>query len=307
MTIKKLAFAPFFIIFFTILIYQLTPLLKSYDFIFSLSVNTLIELIILAVFISLTSFFFTLFATLAQDWKLILPVALVSAIIPFIFIEPALALILTVAIFVCLVLTSLSLESHLKTYLNFQPANLLGPSIKRLSGLLIISFCLVYFFSSSKLISQNGFSIPDSLIDTALKMSPTNIPEQTSTSQLPGLSSDQIALLKKNPDLLQQFGLDSKMLDSLVTDSQKTAQPASKLGNDFIKQTVKSQIQEFIKPYLNFIPAILALLLFLTFQSLVAFLNILIYPLLWLTFLILEKTGFTRFEIEQRPVKKLVV
>ncbi len=103
--------------------------------------------------------------------------------------------------------------------------------------------------------------MPDSLIDTALKMTPVNVPQA----------------------------------------------PNNPIGTDLIKQTVKDQVQGFIKPYLNFIPAILAVLLFLTLQSLTSILNLLIYPLLWLTFLILEKTGFTKFEVEMRQVKKLVV
>lgn len=265
--LKKLAFAPFFLIIFTVLIYQLNPILKSYDFIFSLSVNALVELIILAAFITISCFLFVLFAALAQDWKIMLPIVLLSAAIPLLFLGPGLAIVFAVAIFISFLLTSLSLDSSLKSYLNFQPSALLGPGIRQLSGLLILSICLIYFLSSSKLISQNGFQIPDSLIDTALKMTPM----VTSTQQ-----------------------------DSI-------AQAPADLTNDLIKQTVKDQIQGFIKPYQSFIPALLAVLLFLTFQSLVSILNLLIYPLLWITFLILEKTGFVRFEVEQRPVRKLVI
>lgn len=285
--LKKLTFVPLFLIAFALLINQLTLLLTSYDSIFSLSASTLINLIAISALISASSFLFVLFATVASDWKIVLPVGIAGSAAAIVFMNQPLALIFAVAIFVSLLLTNLNLDNKLKSYLTFQPSALLGPSIRHLSGLLILSFCLVYFFSVSKIIAQNGFQIPDSLIDTALKFttpSIPNIPEQTSLPQL-------------TPELLKQTGLDP----------QKGIQPPADLTNDLIKQTVKDQIQTFIKPYMNFVPGVLAVLLFITLQSLTSIINLLVYPLLWLTFLILKKTGFVRFEVEQRPVKKLVV
>lgn len=305
--LKKLIFAPVFLIVFILLIFNLTPFLKSYDFIFSLSMNTFIGLLVLSALISLASFFFILVGTLALDWKIVLAVGLISSAIPMLFIDPALGLILAVAIFISFLLTYVSLDNSLKSYLTFKPEVLLGPSIRHLSGLLILSFCLIYFLSSNKLIAQNGFSIPDSLIDTALKMTPMNVASEQESlpALLPTINPEQIELLKKNPELLRQSGLDPKILDTLS--QPKSAKAPQALTNDLLKQTVKDQIQNFIKPYQNFIPAGLTILLFITLQSLVSILNLLVYPLLWLIFFILEKTGFVRFEVEQRPVKKLVV
>lgn len=307
--VKKLILAPFVLILFAILIYQLLPFLKSYDFVFSLSLNTFTSLLILSALICLSSFLFILFASLSQDLKITLPATLLFALIPLIFLGISLALVLVVAIFVSLLLASLNLDSTLKSYLTFQPGSLLGPAVRHLSGFLILSFCVVYFLSSSKMVAQNGFQIPDSLIDTALKFSmpatPNNQLEQVQTS-LPQITPEQLDLLKKNPDLLRQSGLDPKILDSLSKPSQGTKTP-NDLTNNLIKQTVKDQIQGFLKPYLNFVPAILAVLLFLTLQSFTSIINLLIYPLLSATFYILEKSGFIRFEVEQRPVKKMVV
>lgn len=286
--------APFFVAVFAFLIYRLTPILKSYDFIFSFSINALLDLILLAVLICLSSFLFVVFACFSQNLRFTLPVSIFAALIPMLFQDPAIALILAVAIFVSFLLTSLNLNNTLKSYLTFQPGALLNPSVKHLSGLLILSFCLIYFLQISKVISQKGFQIPDTLIEATLKFSGSD-QIQTSTPQL-SIPSDQIELLKKNPDLLKQSGLDPKILDNLNPNS-----------NNLIKQTVKDQIQTIIKPYQNIIPAILAVLLFLTLQSLTSILNLLIYPLLWLFFLILEKIGFVKFEIEQRPVKKMVI
>lgn len=261
--VKKLAFAPLFLLFFILLVYQLTPFLSSYDFIFAFSVNNLIQLIIIAALFSISGLLFSVFVTLAADWKLVLPVSLLSALIPMLFLDPALTIVFAVAIFISFLLIFLSLETALKSYLTFKPEVLLGPSIRRLASLLVLAFCLIFFLSTSKIVAEKGFQIPDSLIDTAL---------QLSMSSQPNVQPEQ-----------------------------------ANLSQDLIKQTVKDQIQNLIKPYQNFIPAGLALLLFLTLQSLTSIINLLIYPLLWLTFFILEKSRFVRFEVEQRPVKKLVV
>ncbi len=145
--LKKLILAPTFLVIFITLLYQLTPLLSSYDFIFSLSLATLIQLLTISAFFSFSSLLFILFATLADNWKLVLPVSVISGLITFVFVTPALAVILGVAVFVSFLLTFLSLNVSLKSYLTFEPNKLLGPSIRHLSGFLILSFCLVYFFS----------------------------------------------------------------------------------------------------------------------------------------------------------------
>lgn len=306
---KKLILAPFFAVIFALLVYQLLPFLKSYDFVFSLSLNTFINLLVLSALISLSSFLFILFASLSQNLKITLLASLLFALVPLLFLDTSLALILAVAVFISLLLTSLNLASSLKSYLTFQPGALLGPAVRQLSSLLILSFCVVYFLSSSKLVAQNGFQIPDSLIDTALKFSmpatPNNQLEQVQAS-LPQITPEQLDLLKKNPDLLRQSGLDPKILDALDK-STKSTKVSEQLTTDLVKQTVKDQFQNIIKPYVSFIPAILTALLFLTLQSLTSILNLLIYPLLSATFYLLEKSGFIRYEIEQRPVKKMVV
>ena len=140
------------------------------------------------------------------------------------------------------------------------------------------------------MITEKGFQIPDSLINTALKFAPQPESQENSTSSLPQISPDQLNLLKNNPDLLKQIG-----------------KPVQNIANDLIGQTVKKQFQDLIKPYTNFIPAILSILLFLTLQSFMAIINLLIYPLLWIKFYILEKTGFIKFTQESRLVKKMVI
>ena len=306
--LKKLILAPLFLIVFALLIYQLTPFLKSYDFIFSLSLDSLIQFAVVAVLISLSSLLFVLLSTFASSWKISILISAAASILPLLFISPSLAIVFTAGILISAMLTYLSLNEALKSYLNFKPEALLGPAIRHLSGLLIISFCLIYFFSTSKMVAEKGFQIPDSLIETALKMTPLDLAtEQNSpTPKLPALSQEQIDLLKQNPELLRQSGLDPAILDTLNQPQSKAGSPQN-LTQDLIKQTVEDQIQSFIKPYVNFVPAGLAILLFLTLQSLTSLINLLIYPLLWIIFYILEKTGFVKFETEQRPVRKMIV
>lgn len=304
--LKKLIFALPFLIIFTVLIYQINPLLASYDFIFSFSLKTLTDLILISLLFFFSSFLFILFATLASDWKIILPVAILGSAVPLVFAQTALSLILAVAIFISLLITSLFLDSSLKKYLTFEAGVLLGPNIRNLSSLLVLAFCLIYFFSVTKIIAQNGFQIPDSLIDAAVKITSSatpNLPtEEANLSQIP---ADQLDFLKKNPDLLKQYGIDPKMLDTLS--QPKSLNPTQTLVNDQSKKLIKETFQNFLKPYIGYIPAFLAILLFSILETQNFLLGLFTSLILGLTFLILEKTGFTKFVVEQREVKKLVV
>lgn len=255
---KKLTFAPIFLITFSILLFLVSPIFKSYDLIFSFSVETFVQILTICILLSLSCFLFVIFATLS-DMKITLVVGILASFIPLLFLDMGLGLVFSVGIILSLILTYLNLQNTLKSYLSFTPNAIFGPSIRQLSGLLILSICITFFFSVNKMIAKNGFQIPDSLIDASLSFSP------------------------------------------IGSDTPKS------LTQDLIKQAVKDQFENLIKPYMSLIPPILALLLFFTFQSITALINLLIYPLLWLTFYILEKTQFITFTTEQRPVKKLIV
>lgn len=259
---------------------------------------------------SLSGFLFVLFATFAQDWKFILPIVILASLLPFLFLEIGLAIVFAVGILASLILTFVSLDTSLKSYLTFNPNSLFGPLIRHLSSLLILSLCVVYFLSTNKLIAQNGFQIPDSLIDSALKFTPQLQSQQSETTSQLSIPPDQIELLKKNPELLRQYGLDPKILDSLDNPGatlKESSKHVTKSANNLIKQTIKDQFQSFIQPYQGIIPAVLAVLLLLTLQSLTSLINLFIYPLLWVVFYIFEKTGFIHFEVETREVKKMVI
>lgn len=306
LVLKKLIFAPFFLIFFALLLSQLSLLLESSDFIFSISANSLIQLITISLFIMLTSFSFVLFASFSQDWKYFLIVGVLATIITFFFLEPGLAIVLAVVFLVSLLITFINLDTTLKTYVNFAPNSLFGPAMRHLGGLLILSICVVYFFSSNKVVAEKGFLIPDSLIDSAIKLSGSQLPNpESSPTSLSQISPEQLELLRQNPALLKQSGIDPKILDTIGKPTQNLA--PQDLANNLIKQTVKTQVQDLIKPYTGFVPAILAVLLFLSLQSVISLINLLVYPLLWIVFYVLEKSGFIKFTEESRLVKKMVM
>lgn len=265
--LKKLIFVPFYLVCLSVALMQLSSMFKSDSLLFIYDFYALVIFIIPVIFISLSSFLFVLFATFSADWKFVIPVSLLASLTPFLFFTTPDSFYLSVGIFVSQIIIFAFLDNKLKNYLNFNPNSILGPSIKRLSTFFIIVLCAVYFTFISKQVLEKGFQIPDSLIDTAINLA---------------------------------SGLEQ-------TDTTENQTPKLSISKEFTKQLVKDQLDTVLKPYLSFIPAILAVLLFLTLQSLSSIINLLIYPLLWITFYILEKVGFIKFVIEQRPVKKMLV
>lgn len=309
--VKKLAFGLLFLVSTVGLFYFAASLFKTNDFIFSLDLQTLYQLITLSLLILVSALFFTIFAALSLDWKTILPMIVIPSLIPFLFTPFPLSLSLGTGTAISLLLSYLSLEGKMKSYLTFQPVSLLSPAVKQLAGLLILTLSIAFYLSTTRQIAQTGFEIPDSLIDNTLKLmskSPPSVQgfkyDKTLTAQLPQVTPDQLEMLKKNPQLLKQYGIDPKQLDNLpVPSANTTSNPTAQM----IKPLIKDQLQGIIKPYQNIIPGLLALLVFLTLQSLVSILGIFLSPLILMIFYILEKTKFIRFETEMREVKKLVV
>lgn len=303
--LKKLALAPLFLIVFSLSLLKLNPLLGSYEQLFSLSIQSLLDLALLSGLILLASFLFILTSTFTQDWKLTLPISALAAVICLVTIPLPLASVLAVGTLVVTTITHFSLQNSLKSYLNFSPGTILGPSIRSLTGLMIIVLAIAYFLSINNLVRTNGFQIPDTLIDPILNLSQTAAGEtQSEPAPQLSISPEQLELLRQNPQLLRQSGLDPKILDSL---NQPQKGKSTNQSQDLVRSALKTQIDNFLKPYLEFVPVALALLFFFTLQAATIFFSILIYPLLWLIFFILEKIGFVRFEVENRPVKKLVI
>jgi len=325
---KKTIFGLPFLIFLAWFFFELNAFFKDSYLIFSFDISTLIQLIWLLVSLSLASFCFIIFAALSDDWKFILPVSILGALSSFALLSMPAGLAMWVGTFLSLLLTHFMLSKKLKTYLTFQASALLNPSIKTLATLLIVTASLGFYLSAQIEIKTNGFKLPDSIIDTALKFSTSQMPNLSdvkgvSIAQVT-LTPEQIQLLKQNPGIAKQYGIDVNSLDQLgstqsaqksgsqpknsSTPSNFSVSPSSLApSSDMIKGLIQTQIQGFIKPYEYLVPIFLAGLFFVTMQSLFSILGIFFTPLIALTFWILTKTGFIHFETEMREVKKLVV
>lgn len=314
---KKLFFAPFFLISFIFLLYQFRPVLNSTDFIFSLSINTFIELLSISALMILSSFFFVLFCAIANDWMIVLPVIIFAPASAFFVFGLNMTTAFFVLSFTSFLAIFLSLSVELKNYIDFKPGALFSSPVKRTCTFLIFAFSITYFLSITPIIQKEGFQIPGSLIDTAMKFIP-NADQSASdpTQASPGfdisqlqIPQEQLDMLKQNPQFLKQYNINPKLLDSVTAPkgSSQKPQTVSDLTQNIVKKTLTDQFSNMIKPYLSFIPIILSVALFITFQSLISFLSILVSLLLWLTFFILEKTGFVSFTEEMRPVKKMVL
>lgn len=299
--VKKLVFAPPFILLLAAFYQNLNTYLGNIYFIFSLDFQVLIQIIIFLFLIILASLFFTIFATLSQDWKFILPVAFLASLSSLVLIPPPFNLVILLGSMLSLIITYLTLSKRLSSYLNFQPSTLLLPSVNSLSVLLILVASVTFYLAADAQIKKSGFQIPDSVIDPIIAMSINNLPEQPKIQSEPQIPPEQLQMLRQNPALLKQYGLDPSVLDQINTQTPQTLQTS------LIKNEVKKQVNSLLQPQVQFLPLILATLFFLTLKFGLSVLSVALLPLVWLVFWILEKSGFTKYEKEMREVKKLVV
>lgn len=312
---KKLVFSLPFLAAFGAFTLQLAPFLQNSNFMLSLDPDTLVQTLLLLIFLLFSGLFFVIFSALAQDIRFILPVALIASLIPFFYLTPPLNLLLSGSLFLIFVLSFFILQRKLDNYLTFQAVSLLVPNIRQVITFIIIAASFAFYFSAQQEITANGFKLPSSLLDLTLNQINVGADQQGLDQELNNLSSltqeitpQQLQLLKENPDVLRKYGIDPKIVDQLANQEPPVLnRSAGVSGNQLLKPMVEQQFQGIIKPYLQFIPAILALLFFFTLQSLASFSSLSLSLMTWLIFLVLEKIGFTKYEIESREVNKLVV
>lgn len=153
----------------------------------------------------------------------------------------------------------------------------------------------------SREIHTKGVQIPDALLELSSQLGsglqPPSVDNQT---QQNSITKDQIELLRKNPELMRQYGLNPKALDLIET--QGSPNPSST-----IKTLLKTQLETMLTPYAGIIPFVISLLFFVTLKSFASLLSFMIGPLLSLLFYIFEKTGYIHYTLETRQVKKLTL
>lgn len=292
---KKLSFAPFFIASLIYTLYLLNSILSSPEILLSLDLNALILPLSLTALILMTSFLYVVFVTLSQDLGLITVVSIIASFTPFIIFPTNLSLILGIGIFIGLMFVYFTLNNELKTYINFNPTNLLSPSIKNLATVFIIIFSIALFFITSSSIKNNGFKIPDSLINNLINLTP--IP-QLSKQNLK-IDPKDLELIRQNPTLLEQYGIDLQTLDKLTN-------PNTSLESVF-KDNIRKTLEDNLAPFISWIPIIASLFFFLSLKGVVSLLSIFLGVFISLVFLLIEKINLIHFIKEMREVKKLVV
>lgn len=318
MSAKKLLFAPLFLSFLVILSYLFRVVLNKHLDIFFGAWGGLYEVGLIAIVMILASLTYCLYVTFTQDIKYYLVLAILGSLTAFTFLKPSLAIVAGIGFFVSLSIVYFTLLSNLKTYINFQPVNLLSSPIKTLNTLLLLSLTLVFYFHSNSIIQTQGFKIPEPIIDWAidLSMQDANIPVRGEKylAQLPTISQDQLDLLKQNPQVLEQFGINPADLDAITPSTQTQSPVQSTLQNipgvnlrDAVKSQINASLDQVIKPYLFAIPMFLAFLFYSLGSFVLWILSIFLSPTILLIFSILEKSGFIRFDKEMREVKKIVI
>lgn len=321
--VKKIVFAPLFILFITATIYFYKIILDKYLDIYFGSYGGIYEFALLSLPLLLTSLSYCLYVTFSQDFKYAFFGAILASLTPFIFLDNNLAIVVAVGLLISFTLGFFNLQTELKSYTNFQPTKLLKSPIRLLSTFILLALTFGYFLSTNSTIKTQGFKIPDSImdfaIDASLKSQGVPVKGVKYLAQGPTLTEEQLKLLKQNPQVLKQFGLDPKDLDQFVPDDSTAAKSPNKNSvqvmpnisganlKDIVKAQMSDAVDSMIKPYLFAIPFLLAVL----FYSLASFtlwlFSLFLSPILMLIFSILEKTGFIKYEKEMREVKKIVI
>lgn len=300
--VKRLIFALPFLGFWVLANLQLPTILQNPHIILSTDLNLIIQLSTLVIYLILSGIFFAVFATIANNWRYVIPIIFISSVIPLLLLTPPLSYILTLGCFFSFIIVQLLLNRELGSYLTFKPTMLLTPSIKRITTLLLLIISFSFYLVAEEDITKNGFKVPSSLIEMSLSLTQTGqsleVGPAANLNQLQ-IPPDQLEYLKQNPQLLQQYGMDPAVLEELDKPQGKP--------QDTMAALVEGQINNMIKPYQQFIPLVLTLLLFVTLKWIASILSILLSPLVWLIFWVLEKTGFTKYQTEMREVKKLIV
>ena len=355
--VKKLLFAPIYLVSLAALLYSLPTILTPYIELFNFDSSQLTSLILVGCLMGISAILFVTFATLASQLIYVAPVIAVSSLLSLFLFAGEGKIIVSSGLIISQLIAYLLLRQKLKIYLSFNAASLLLPAAKNLIWLWAITFSVVYFMMVKADIDQNGVQIPDHLIDRAIQLTGTN-PSDLSSSNIKGLlenpeiiqqllpvitnsagasesspqttpanttdtkstspsassspstqqtekpsiklTPEQKELLKNNPEILKQYGIDPEVLNVLG------AETSNNPLNDYIHQTVRDQFDNLLKPYLGFIPGLLAILFYFSLSSISGLLMWLGGPILWLLFFVLEKTGVISFKTETKEVQMLV-
>jgi len=322
--LKKVIFAPLFLVLITCSIYFYKLVLIAYLDVFFGTYGGLYEFSLLAIPLVFASLAYCLFITFTQDFKYTFVLILLTALIPFAFLDLYLSIVIGIGLVISLTIVYFNLQTNLRSYVNFKPTDLLKGPIKLLNTFILLTLTFGYFLNANSIIQTQGFKIPDSLIDWAVDMSMSSQSmnfkgEKYLLAQ--ALTPEQVELLKQNPALLQQYGLKPEDLDALAaptstqqTTQTKTSRPETSpslqpQGNmkNLIKTQINNMLDQTLKPYFFVIPILLAFMFYSLASLITWLLTLLLSPFIQLIFSLFEKSGFIKYEKEMREVKKIVI
>lgn len=315
--VKKIIFALPFLFSFFLFCQQLDSFLQNPGSIISFSIEGLTQQGLLLAFLLISSFFFIIFATLAFNWFIVLPVLALASFFPFLLTTAPLNFTLISGFLLFFTFTYFLLERKLNSYLTFQSTALVIPAIKRTTTLIIIVSSFAFYLGANMEIANHGFKLPPSLIDTVVQFAMNqqggnvnNLDVEVNTNGSPVLTPQQAALVKQNPALMQQFGITAADVDRALQQSGSSTktqpQPSTSISNT-VRSTIDQQVSQIIKPYIQYIPIVYTAIFFGNLLLLAWIFSLFLVPLVALLFFILEKIGFTKYVTEMREVKKLVV
>jgi hypothetical protein len=311
--IKKLFFALPFLGFTFLFLTQFDKVIQNPGLVLSFDFNFFIQLILLSVYLLLSALFYIILITLSGSIKYAIPVALAASLLPLILFATPTSFYLCTGLFASFMIIYPFVRSSLLTYYTFKPNQLLWPYVKHTATLLIIALSAVFYLHSVKYINTSGmkevFGPTIGLVTDSVSSkipSSLGLPEPE-IKDLPKLTPEQIKLLKQNPDLVRSYGFDPSILDQLDTSTNLQNDSLVLNTNDLIKAQLEAQVENFLTPYQSYIAPLFGALFLLTLLSFRSILTLALYPALHLIFVILEKTGYTKYVSEMREVKKLVV
>lgn len=316
---KKFLFGILFLLSFAAFHFFFSDRFQTYDWVFGMGTDVLGFMFAVSFLVLLSALFFIIFAALSQDLKIGAPVIVLGTLTPLAFLPNALGLVLAGGYLISLLLFYLLVVKNITTYITFSPTPLLSHPVRTLATLLVLVISIGFYFSINSVLKKDGFKVPetilpDAIIEQVIRSQQSSVLGARYVAQNPTITSEQLQLLKQNPELLKQYGITTEMVEKF----EKTLpeEPAKKSNGsgvpnlnptNLVKGLVFDQINDIANQYLYIVAPILALMVWSLFAFANFFLFLLVNPLLWGIFWVLEKTNFIHFEKEMREVKKLVV
>lgn len=238
---KKLFFSIPFLALFYYTIFESSALLKDIYFVFNFNQTTLLTLIFFTLALSFSSLFFIIFTILADNWRLTLPVVIIALIAPLIFLPFPISLIILGGFLISFLVTIYRVSLKLKTYIDFQVVSLFNPLIKSLVGFAIFTLAFGLFFKADSEIKQQGFKIPDQILDAAINIAQPQVPVKESS-------------------LTQIFPSNESIKNLLNTQLQKMVEPYLGLIPVVLALVFYFTLQSFFFIVAIFMPLFLALI-----------------------------------------------